>query len=134
MPSQLFKKATLAVVNSHRLANPALRTAVEIALMAVSRELRSMVREPVAGATFLCSLSTNRVSVMVSTLISSMGKGGADSAIADSERSCNSNDYNAAALSQSGALGDGWITSVKAKVGSLPRGTVRAQLCTLQGL
>ena len=49
--------------------------------MAVSRELSNMVREPVAGATFLCSLRTNRVSVMVSTLISSIGKGGADSAI-----------------------------------------------------
>lgn len=85
--------------------------------MAVSRELRSMVREPVAGATFLCSLSTNRVSVMVSTLISSMGKGGADSAIVDSQRSCNSNECNAAALSQSGALEDGWITSSQSKGG-----------------
>ena len=65
-----------------------------MALMAVSRELRSMVREPVAGAIFLCSLSTNRVSVMVSTLISSTGKGGADSAIV-SERSLQLSRVNA---------------------------------------
>ena len=58
--------------HTHRLANPALRTAVEMALMAVSRELSSMVREPVDDGVFLCSLSTKRVSVMVSTLISSM--------------------------------------------------------------
>lgn len=39
------------------------------------------MREPVAGATFRCSLRTKRVRVMVSTLISSMGRGGADSAM-----------------------------------------------------
>ena len=63
-------------LHTHRLANPALRTAVEMALMAVSRELSSMVREPVEVAIFLCSLRTNRVSVIVSTLISSMAGGG----------------------------------------------------------
>lgn len=70
-------------VYTHRLAKPALRTAVEMALMAVNKELRSMVREPVAGATFLCSLSTKRVRVIVSTLISSTGSGGACNAMVD---------------------------------------------------
>ena len=39
--------------------------------MAVRRELSNMVREPVVLAIFLCSLRTNRVKVIVSTLISS---------------------------------------------------------------
>ena len=57
-----------------------------MALMAVSSELRSIVRDPVAGATFLCSLSTNRVRVMVSTLISSTGKGAGAAIICERER------------------------------------------------
>ena len=43
--------------------------------MAVKRELRSIVREPVVCAILRCSLSTKRVSVIVSTLISSTGRG-----------------------------------------------------------
>ena len=52
---------------SYSFANPALRTAVEMALMAVSRELSSIVRLPVAPCTLRCSCSTKRVSVIVST-------------------------------------------------------------------
>lgn len=74
-PMTLEVKLTL--IGTHRLANPALRTAVEMALMAVSRELRSIVREPVVCAILRCSLSTKRVSVIVSTLISSTGRGAA---------------------------------------------------------
>lgn len=55
---------------THSFANPALRTAVEIALMAVRSELRRRVRLPVAPSTRRCSLSTKRVSVMESTSIS----------------------------------------------------------------
>lgn len=56
--------------DTYSFANPALRTAVEMALMAVRRELSSRVRLPVAPSIRRCSLSTNRVSVMESTSIS----------------------------------------------------------------
>ena len=50
--------------HTYKLANPALLTAVEMALMAVSRELSSNVRLPVAFGVFICSFSTKRVSVI----------------------------------------------------------------------
>ena len=52
---------------AYSFANPALRTEVEMALMAVSSELSSIVRLPVAPVTLRCSCSTKRVSVIVST-------------------------------------------------------------------
>ena len=45
--------------------------------MAVSKELSSNVRLPVAPSAFLCSLSTYLVRVIVSTSTSSGGKGAA---------------------------------------------------------
>ena len=54
-------------VLTYSFANPALRTEVEMALMAVSSELSSIVRLPVAPSTLRCSCSTKRVSVIVST-------------------------------------------------------------------
>ena len=62
-----LKDARVCTSTTHSLANPALRTAVEMALMAVRREFRSMVRLPVAPVTLRCSWSTNRVNVIVST-------------------------------------------------------------------
>lgn len=59
---------------THSFAKPALRTAVDIALMAVSRELRRRVRLPVAPCIFLCSFSTNLVRVIVSTSSSSWAR------------------------------------------------------------
>lgn len=53
--------------NTHRLARPALRTAEEMALMAVQRELRSWVISPVPLALMPSSMM-NRVMVM--TLVS----------------------------------------------------------------
>lgn len=52
---------------SYNLANPALRTAVEMALMAVRSEFSNIVRLPVAPVTLRCSCNTKRVSVIVST-------------------------------------------------------------------
>lgn len=46
--------------------------------MAVSRELSSKVRLPVAPSALRCSFRTNLVSVMVSTSTSSCGRGAAD--------------------------------------------------------
>ena len=68
--------------STYSLENPALRTAVEIALMAVSREFKSRVRLPVAPVTFRCSDSTKRVSVIVSTSTSCSGSVGAGIAMA----------------------------------------------------
>lgn len=50
--------------DTNKLANPALLTADEMALMAVSRELSNNVKFPVAFGIFICSLSTKRVSVI----------------------------------------------------------------------
>ena len=52
------------ICHTYKLANPALLTAVEMALMAVSRELSSSVRLPVAFGIFICSFKTKRVSVI----------------------------------------------------------------------
>lgn len=59
----------METVITYSFANPALRTAVEMALMAVRRELRRSVRLPVAPCTLRCSWRTYRVRVIVSVLI-----------------------------------------------------------------
>lgn len=60
-------RGAAAAPGTHRLAMPALRTAVEMALTAVQRELRSCVNSPVPFARLPSSITKR---VMVMTLVS----------------------------------------------------------------
>ena len=76
--SSATQYSTHQAIAAYNFANPALRTAVEMALMAVSNEFSRRVRLPVAPFTLRCSLRTKRVSVIVSTSTSDGSMAGAD--------------------------------------------------------